>query len=267
MSTIKKADGSMTAGWQETANEIIKCLFLKDYEALEGDRLSTEEEDVEVSEIREYIHTLKPNKAPGPDGIKAEIYQKTSDITAPFLTQIINDFRKGYFPTQHKKAELSLIYKGGDKDPQDAKSYRSICLLNIQGKIIEKAIHARLHFYLEQQEKLHPKQYGYKKGKSTVDAISHIVDKIKTRSTTYVLGLLVDFSGAFDRISWTRFFFLLKDLHIAPHVYNLLQSCFEGREVQIRTYKECIARKNRGCPQGSILGPILWNIYLDNLLS
>jgi hypothetical protein len=117
--SIKKADGSITAGWQEIANEIIKCLFLKDDEALEGDRLSTEEEDVvEVSEIREYIHTLKPNKSPGPDGIKAKIYQKTSDITAPFLTQIINDcFRKGYFPTQHKKAELSLIYKGGDKDP------------------------------------------------------------------------------------------------------------------------------------------------------
>jgi hypothetical protein len=57
MSTIKKADGSMTAGWQETANKIIKCLFLKDDEALEGDRLSIEEEDVvEVSEIREYIY-------------------------------------------------------------------------------------------------------------------------------------------------------------------------------------------------------------------
>jgi hypothetical protein len=68
MSTIKKADGSITAGWQETAKEIIKCLFLKDDEALEGNRLSTKEEDVlEVSEIREYIHTLKPNKAPGRD--------------------------------------------------------------------------------------------------------------------------------------------------------------------------------------------------------
>jgi hypothetical protein len=266
MFIIKKTDGSMTAGWQETANEIIKCLFLKDDEALEEDRLSTEEEDVvEVSEIKEYIHTLKANKAPSPDGIKTEIYQKTSDITAPFLIQIINDcFRKEYFPTQHKKAELSLIYKGGDKDPQDAKSYRPICLLNIQGKIIEKAIHAHLHSYLEQQEKPHSKQYGYKKGKSTVDAISHIVDKIKTRNTTCVLGLFVDFSGAFDRMSWPRLFSLLKDLHILPHVYNLLRSYFEGREVQIRT-PECIARKkiNRGCPQGSILGPILWYTYLE----
>jgi hypothetical protein len=135
---------------------------------LEGDRLFTEEEDVlEVSEIREYIHTLKPNKASSPDVIKAEIYKKTSDITAPFLTQIINDcFKRRYFSTQHKKAKLSLICKGGDKDPQDAKLYRPVCLLNIQGKIIEKAIPARLHSYLGQQQKPHPKQYGYKRGKS-----------------------------------------------------------------------------------------------------
>jgi hypothetical protein len=116
MSSIKKADGSMTAGWQETADEIIKSLFLKDDEASVDDRLPIEEEDtVEMSEIREY---MKPNKAPGSDGIKAEIYQKTFDITAPFLTQIINDcFKKGYFPIKHKKAELSIIYKDGDQNP------------------------------------------------------------------------------------------------------------------------------------------------------
>jgi hypothetical protein len=103
-----------------------------------------------------------------------------------------------------------------------------------------------------------------------VDAISHIVDKIKTRNTTYILGLFVDFSGAFNRMSWPRLFSLLRDLQIPSHVYNLLRSYFEDREVQIRT-PECIAKKkiNRGCPcmeQGSILRPILWNTYLDNLL-
>jgi hypothetical protein len=116
------------------------------------------------------------------------------------------------------------VYCAEDGDLQDAKSYRPICLLNIQGKIIEKAIYSRLHYYLEQQQTPHPKQYGYKKGKSTVDAISHIVDKIKTRETTYVLGLFVDFFGAFDRMSWSRLFSLLRDLQIPPHVYNLLRS-------------------------------------------
>jgi len=95
---------------------------------------------------------------------------------------------------------LSLIYKGEDKDPQDVKSYRLICLLNIQGKIREKVIYICLNNYLEEQQKLHSKQYGYKKGRSMLDAISHIVDKIKTRETTYLLGLFIDF-GAFDRMS------------------------------------------------------------------
>jgi len=130
---------------------------------------------VEIHEIKRHIYSLKSKKAPSPDGIKAEIYQKTSDITTSFLIQMINDcFKKRYFPAQHKKSELSLIYKGGDKDPQDVKSYRSICLLNIQGKIIEKVIHTRLNNYLKEQQKPHPKQCipnGCKKRRSIVDAI------------------------------------------------------------------------------------------------
>ncbi|KAH0944837.1 hypothetical protein HN011_010505 [Eciton burchellii] len=68
-------------------------------------------------------------------------------------------------------------------------------------------------------------------------------------------------------MSCPRFFSLLRDLQIPSHVYNLLRSYVEDREVQIRI-PECIIRKkiNRGCPQGSILGSILWNTYLDNLL-
>jgi len=105
----------------------------------------------------------------------------------------------------------------------------------------------------------------HKKRRSIVDAISH--NKIKTRKTTYVLGLFVDFSGTFDRMSWPRLFSLLRDLQISPDIYNLLWSYFQDREVLIRI-PECIARKriNRGCLQGSILGLILWNTHLDNLL-
>jgi len=78
----------MTTDWQETANEIIKGLFLEDNEVVVSDRLPiTEESAVEIHEIKRYIDSLKPNKAAGLDGIKAEIYQKTSDIT-----------EKGIFP-------------------------------------------------------------------------------------------------------------------------------------------------------------------------
>jgi hypothetical protein len=65
---------------------------------------------------------------------------------------------------QAETKKAPLIYKGGDKDSQNAKSYRPVCLLNIQGKIMEEAIHARLYSYLEKLRKPHPKQYGYKRG-------------------------------------------------------------------------------------------------------
>jgi len=89
---------------------------------------------------------------------------------------------------------------------------------------------------------------------------------MKTRETTYVLGLLI--SPALSSMSWSRLFFLLRHFQIPPDVYNVLRSYFQDQEILIRT-SECIARKRikRGCSQGSILGLILWNTYLDNLLS
>ncbi|KAH0951292.1 hypothetical protein HN011_001662, partial [Eciton burchellii] len=123
-----------------------------------------------------------------------------------------------------------------------------------------------MHYLEEQQKPPNSKQYDYEKRKSTVDAISYIVNQIKTRETTYVLGLFVDFSNAFDRMSWLRLFSLLRDLLILQISCLQLASVL-FREILIRTPK-CIARRkiNRRCPQYSILGLILWNTYLHDLL-
>jgi len=75
------------------------------------------------------------------------------------------------------------------------------------------------------------------------DAISHIVDKIKTRNTTYVLDFFVDFSGDFRPHVLAKTLLPLEGPPNTPHVYNLLRSYFEDQEVQIRT-PECIARKS-----------------------
>jgi len=191
--------------------------------------------------------------------MKVEIYQKASDITAPLLTQIINDcFKKKYFLAQHKKAELSLIYIHRNKHPQDAKSYQLICLLNIQRKIIEKMIYIYIYIYIRlnntSMNKTWLRTMWLYKGKiySGCNKL-YIIGKIKSRESIYVLGLFVDFSDAFDRIPWLKFFSLLRDLQISSYVYNILQFYFEDREILIRI-PEYIARKriNRRCPQESI---------------
>jgi len=94
------------------------------------DRLPIAEKSaVELDEMKGYIKTLKQNKSLDPDRIKTKIYQGIFDIAAYTSDPNNNDcFQREYFPTQHKKSELSLIYKSRDKNPQDAKSYRRICL-------------------------------------------------------------------------------------------------------------------------------------------
>jgi len=109
--SVKKIDGFMIIDWQEIADKIIKSLFLED-KAIVSDRLPTAEENaIELDKIKEYINILKPNKSLALERMKTEIYQKICDITIPLLTQIINNcFKREYFSTQHKKAELCLIY-------------------------------------------------------------------------------------------------------------------------------------------------------------
>jgi len=133
------------------------------------------------------------------------------------------------------------------------KTYRLMYLLNIQGIIIRWYMYAS---NINWKNKNFIKPHSDTKGKSTVDTISHIVDKIKIRETTYVLWLFVDFSGAFDCMSWSRHFSLFKErpryqLQIPTHnsLCNLQWFSFEDREILIRT-PECIARKkiNRECP-------------------
>jgi len=102
MFTVKKANGSMTNNWQETADEIMNGLFLKEDEAMIGDRPTTVGA-VELNEIKEYIKRTRANKLPGPERIKAEIRQKSSDITALLLTEIINNcFKKRCFAMQKR---------------------------------------------------------------------------------------------------------------------------------------------------------------------
>jgi len=106
---IKKSDGSMINDWQKTVNEIMNHLFLKENEAIVGDRLPTAEAGItELANKRIYKYT-KAQQSPRSKlginlGIKIEIYQKISDITASLLIQIINDcFKRGYFLNNIRK--------------------------------------------------------------------------------------------------------------------------------------------------------------------
>ena len=106
-------------------------------------------------------------------------------------------------------------------------------------------------------------QYGFLKGKSTIDAIM----ELKTLARTTTMGIFADIKGAFDRVWWPDILNALRAVRCPRNLYLLIKSCLNDREVTASEHGNQITRsQNRGCPQGSVLGPILWNMVFDPLL-
>ena len=283
LSTVKKTDGTLTTNWQETVNAIMETLIPADNprEDMEEHKINrikarppvnysnTETTDIIVKneEIEKIIKELKNNKAPGPDKIKAEILKNTKDIWIPYLARLYTHcFKQKIFPKIWKSAKLIILLKNPDKEKTNIKSYRPICLLNLFGKILEKLIVNRINKYRPNIEdcKL---QYGFRKKKSTEDAINrllYIAEREEIHGKKYVLSMFIDITGAFDHLWWPALLNNIKNLKVPKYILDMVYSYVQDREVFYEAPGDRITRKpTRGCPQGSVCGPIFWDITID----
>lgn len=186
-------------------------------------------------------------------------------LAAP-VTHIINCIlSKGVYPTYWKTAEITPINKV--KNPKTFKDMRPISLLFHLGKITEKVIVALLHADLPPL--LH--QYAYSKSLSTTDALVKLttdtVNQLDDKDTIAVQALMLDFSKAFDRMRPDIVISRLLDMNVNPQLASLVQSFLSNRSQCVRyqgitsSYKQ----SHMGVPQGTIMGPILWNVFVNSL--
>ncbi|CAB0042231.1 unnamed protein product [Trichogramma brassicae] len=187
----------------------------------------------------------------------------------PCFVKVLLDacLQRGVFPDEWKIARIVVLYKGNGKDPSKARSYRPISLLNGMSKVLEILMVGRLNTIMSGL--WCEKQYGFRKGKSTEDLLTDLVGMVRSSRSTYVAALLVDFKGAFDFLRWPRILDRLKETGMNDHEFSLWQSFFCNRRVFVANRGgdlKCWRDLQRGCPQGSIGGPILWNLALDELL-
>lgn len=122
-------------------------------------------------------------KAPGLDGIPDGIIKKLAFESPTVFGNVYNScLKEPYFPEERKVAKLVLLRKGS-KPLDQPKLYRPICLLNTAGKFIERLIKSRLEQYLATSEGLSERQYGFRKGRSTIDAISKAMELVDSASS------------------------------------------------------------------------------------
>jgi hypothetical protein len=179
---LRKPDGSLTRDTKETLRDMLQYFTPEDNELEENYKKlrdttarppnTPDDREITRKEIRKVIEGINNKKAPGEDGITAEIYKLTFNIFPKSIRALYNGcLKNGVFPKGWKTAKIIPIMKPDAQNSTEVTKYRPISLLNMGGMILEKAMINRINHHIHLTEFLNRNQYGFFPQTSTIDAI------------------------------------------------------------------------------------------------